>query len=59
MTGSYLVPLAVVCCNWPLKRSVSRNEYALAVRLYHELKKVVRSADNIFELLYLKNFVDS
>jgi hypothetical protein len=28
-------------------------------RLYHELAKVVRSAEKIFELLYLKNFVDS
>ncbi len=28
-------------------------------RLYHELAKVVQSADKIFELLYLENFVDS
>jgi hypothetical protein len=28
-------------------------------RLYHELAKVVQSVYKIFELLYLKNFVDS
>ncbi len=34
-------------------------EYFVEFRLYHELAKGVQSADKIFELLYLKNFVDS
>jgi hypothetical protein len=35
------------------------NEVSRRFRLYHKLAKVVQSADKIFELLCLKNFVDS
>jgi hypothetical protein len=38
---------------------LSETRFCGRPRLYHELAKVVQSADKIFELLYLKNFVES